>query len=331
LCDSIALQHLGVLHGLSIYISMHFYPILVWCSAQTQLPEQAKSVLEVDEERFRGFVEDLVLRAIDKRKTDLGDREIVLGRSGQGCRTSYCVYCVTTAIPYCKEKYHDDTGIISIYVNVRGLVMLVDTYCSTTAKPYTKYTKIEAYTNIETFPFAKLSSTIIYTRPYMIYSLYKHLYKELGIGARPLLELAKKAEEEGDKEMAGILRKIYAILEASKDIIREIEEADYSQAAEEAVKLLRETKNAAMAGDTERLSRLLGRAVIDIGGRSVTLGDIVDHLAGEGNKEIENLLNMLPSPAYHVPRDPEALLKLVDIYDAIITVAEHFGLEVRRK
>jgi len=298
--------------------------------AQPQLPELARRVLGVDEERFRGFIEDLVLRAIDKREADLLIAGIVLGGLGRGGGIKYSA---TTAIPYCREKYRTDTGIVSI--NKKGSFVMLDIFCSTKAKPSTRIK-----TDIVIFDFWRAGSmavTIPVTTPERLYYLYEYLYRRLGIGAGPLLDLAREAEAEGDRETASTLRKLYTLLEASGNIIREIEEKDYEQVAEKeviekadnAVELLREAREAARKGDTEKLSKLLGKVALEVEGRRATLGGIIDHLAGKGSEEVESLVEMLSD--YSAPDDPKDLLERIDIYEAVITVAEHLGLEVERE
>jgi len=155
------------------------------------------------------------------------------------------------------------------------------------------------------------------TEMWQLEHLHEFLYGELGTGARPLLELAKRAEEAGDKDMAGILKKLYAVMEASGDVIEEIKQGYRAEVPEEAVEraveLLRRAKEAARKGDLERLNRLLDTPVIESGWARITLYDIIT----EG----------YPVREVYEGRD---YLERADIYDAIITAAEHFGLEVRR-
>jgi len=237
--------------------------------------------------------------------------------------------------PLCKSKvYGGGRGAIDILGTKLGIVLRV--FCGATLA------------NLLDIAYTARPTAENYTTAKDLYSLYIALYEAVGVGARPLLELARQAEEKGDKVTAGMLRKLYAILEASKDIIEEIEQADYRWAeeqekqtverkVEEALDLLRKAKEAARRGDEARLKTLLGKTIFETPKYTrwvtskkadlvlqIKLSDIINHLAGEREGE-EGIWEL-----FHAPQeDPVSASKRADIYDVFITVAEHFGLEVR--
>jgi len=299
---------------------------------QTQLPEWARGVLEVGAEEFKRLARRLARVELyakhDARKNRLAYFTIIaLGRIRLGWRR----YDVEAEVPYCREKYGDSRGVLYAY--------MTDTLI------YFGYYCIALYT-VTSINAVLIRDGEATTSPHELYELYEFLYKKMGTGARPLLDLAIKAEAEGDREVAGVLRKLYAVIETSGDIIREIEQADYSGAKEgleeeverktrEAVELLKRAKELARKGDTEGLRKLLETVVFELPVifeppryDAITLGDIVHYLRTREGK-IKYLLS-----AYH-PRPYISLLvdalREEDIYDVIITAAEHFGLEVRRR
>jgi len=297
------------------------------------LPQEqlSRRVLEVDEESFKWFVRELAKEefrgSLYARKDELGTSSIILGA---GMPPEGVLGKVVVDAPLCKsEVYGGGRGIVDVVVTKLGMVLRV--FCGTT--PANLFDIVSLNIVYISRPTAEN-----YITPMSLYDLYRLLYKEAGVGARPLLELARQAEEEGDKGTAGVLRRLYAILEASKDIIEEIGEADYGEAreqekktverkVEEALDLLRKAKEAARRGDEAGLKMLLDETIFQTQKYTqIRLSDIIDHLAGERKREggIWELFNA-------IQEDPVIALKIADIYDAFITAAEHFGLEVRWK
>jgi len=295
--------------------------------SQAQLSEAARRVLEVDEESFKVVVRELARSELFAkhytRKNRLADTHIVLGhirKSGKG----YVPVVDVADVPLCRENYGDGRGVFHVDVTAFGLEL--------------RFHCIAGHTSLG-MSAATMDNGQATVSPWRLYRLHEFLYKELGTGARPLLELARKAEEEGGGDVAGVLRKLYAILEASGDIVREIEQADYSRVAEEevekqaerkaeeALRLLRRAKELARKGDTKGLRELLeGIKVIEAQPRGITLDDIIYYLRTGWEDNIKNLLSTYP----YTPWMLNIVLREEDIYDVFITVAEHLGLEIKR-
>jgi len=288
-------------------------------------------VLKIDEESFAGYVREITRRALtiyrvlDRRKR-LKEKAIALGTiKPEQIRREYEIY---VEIPYCQEQYSDSRGTIIAYT---AFVLFGFGYgCLAKARyhdetddetlddfNYRRETVDAAYINIRNME--------VMARPSMLYELYKFFYKELGVGARPLLDLARKAEEEGDKEVASVLTNLYAILETTKDIVREIEQADYSsvkieidedeveEKVEEALWILRRAKWLAEHGSLADL--------IDLKTSPFALSPI--HQAST-SKLIYGEIRLGYSRG-----ELEEMMKEADIYNALITIAESLGLEVR--
>jgi len=289
--------------------------------AQAQLSEAARRVLEVDEESFKGLVRELarseLLKRHDNRRSRLADTRIVLGHIRRGVRR----YEAVVEAQSCREDHGSGQGVFYVYVTSASLELgfhCVAGYISPSATAATIWDDGE-----------------VTTSPQRLYYLYHFLYKWMGIGDRPLLELARQVEEKGDREVASILRKIYAVLEVSRDIIEEIRGADHSttearveeevkRKVEEAVMLLRRAKELARKGDTKNLRGLLDIEVVEA--PRITLSDIINHLKTGQEYNINFLLST------YRPYTPMLIntLREEDIYDTFITVAEHFGLEIKR-
>jgi len=75
--------------------------------AQTQLPEIARRVLEVDEKRFKGLARMALLMPYHIRADRLATTEIVLGRVNPGERE----YRAVVEVPLCHERYGNSHGI----------------------------------------------------------------------------------------------------------------------------------------------------------------------------------------------------------------------------
>jgi len=304
--------------------------------SQSQLSELTRRVLGVDEEGFkevtREFAREELLMEHDTRRRRLADAGIVLG-SVEQVPVRRREYEAVAEVPLCRERHGDGKGVFRVVLDGAwgAMLLYLEHRCEEDADG--------ASGRVEDICYVYGGKA--YTEPHMLYALYEFLYKELGTGARPLLELARKAEEEGGGDVAGVLKKVYAILEASKDIIEEIEKADYSgvvaelereaeKRVERAIKLLREAKEVAGRGDTSRLKELLYTPVFEVGGRTETGVVVREHIW------LDDIIDELYK-AKHRPRAggkkedaavPEHILKEEDIYEAILTVAEHFGLEV---
>jgi len=320
-----------------------------------QLPVNAGAVLNASEDLFRDLVREiarmevniLVANIYTERLKDLETYNIELSEAGplEGVE-----YSVDVEIPVCHRYYGNNHGTISVVSKYKYLLLGVK--CKGSPRLYDYVMGAGSYL----LHTSKLVTTLedeynLYRKlvitPNEAYNLYKLLYKELGTGARPLLELAKKAEQAGDREVAGILRKLYALLETSKDIIEEIEQADYSQVVskiasemverrvEEAVELLRQAKEAAKRGDIEELEVLLGTGLFKTPTPeiiTITLRDIIDYLSREAGETIAD--HMLWRGFSKIIEEEIAeiitaeVMKRIDILDALITAAEHFGLYV---
>jgi len=291
--------------------------------AQEQLLEIAKRILEVDEERFKELVRELarseLIKRHNNRRSRLADTRIVLGHIRRGVRR----YEAVVKAQSCREDYGGGQGVFYVYVTAVVHELKLGFRC------------IASYISHSVETAIIWDDGQVTTSPWRLYYLYYFLYKWVGIGTRPLLDLAKKTEEEGDREVAGILRKIYAILEVSKDIVREIEEADYSSAetglekeverkTREVVELLKRAKELARRGNTEGLRGLLDIEVVE--SPRITLSDIINHLRTGQEYNINFLLS-----TYRPYTSILGTLREEDIYDAILTAAEHFGLEIRWK
>lgn len=283
-------------------------------------------VLDTGEERFRELVRELARRAqYHIRRDRLRFSVIILGSIRPGERK----YGAIVEAPLCGQRYGDGQGIF--YVNVDQYLM-----------NYFRFMNLEFNCAADRSgkPIRGVAAYIllngwVVTDPLRLYNLYKILYKEVGTGARPLLELAGQAEANGDREAANALKKIYAILEASKDIIGEIEQGDYSNVkvgvderelelkVDEAVELLIKAKKLAREGDITRLRDLLRHSEIVVTPRyTISLEDIIL------GKRLWDLIEELSA---YSPKDLGEVLREADIYDAIITVAEYFGLKVERE
>jgi len=293
--------------------------------AQEQIPPWVKWatrwVLNTDEERFRELVRELARKDIAAELYDrlywLGKTRIVLG-SGAGIPTGR-EYRVEADLPPCRQGHGSGRGTVYF---TRDIGYLYLGYQCAAGAPGTAMRA--GYISPE---------GEVKTRPEWLYGLHSLLYRRLGTGARPLLDLARQAEQAGDREVASVLRRLYAILEASKDIVEEIRGADYSWDAEEeareverrvgrAVELLRRAKEAARKKDTEELERLLDAFVLKWLG--VRLHEVARHIGGGiKSRRVEDALRL-----YTV--EPRHLLKAIDTFDVFVTVAEHFGLEVER-
>jgi len=160
------------------------------------------------------------------------------------------------------------------------------------------------------------------------------LYRDLGTGADLLLVFAGKAEKAGNEVAASAIRNLHLLLRASAGRIREIEEADYSLAADRevgmkvgrAIRLLERAREAARGGDIGRLEEVLGTVVFETPWYRITLGDIIEYLQGIYVGSVFRLLIELATPASgKVLRE---MVREIDIYRAFITAAKELGLEV---
>jgi len=276
----------------------------------------AELVLQVEERRFRELVENLVRNVLTMRFEELSRTRIYLGSVALVERG----YSVRARLTYCKR--YGGRGTVSVTVGVSSIELRVE--CSGTPP----------------VPPARHGTALIdadrqsaYTTPGLLYGLYRLLYRNLGTGADPLLWLAREARGKGDAEVAGVLERLHAVLEASGGIVEEVEREDLAKAVadevegrvEESVHLLRAAKEAAKRGDTRRLEALLGMDVITAPGGAVrvTLGDILRYLAGERVGSVEWVLNYPVIVA-------ESELALIDIYGVFVEAAEHLNLGVQR-
>jgi len=303
-------------------IFMLYIWLLGVCLPRAYLPEITRIVLETDEELFRVFAQWLaknkLLRPYFTREGWLMSTDIVLGYA----RPDEGRYETEVESPLCRERYGSSWGVFSIAI--LATTLRLGLRCAAGHKD--EYDVAVAYVR---------SSGETTTHPPEFYILYHFLYRHVGTGARPLLDLAEKAEQAGDKGLADMLKRLYALLEASKDIIEEIEKMDYSHIevrvkreiegiAKRATELLREAKEAARKGDREELDRLLNTAAINITGYRIKLGSMITEL-------YDRFIYDIDYPHHRKIASAVRALKRADIYEAIITVAEHFGLEVKRK
>jgi len=297
------------------------------------LSETARRVLEIDEGSFTEYVRELTRRALTAykvldRKKRLKKMAIALGTiRPEQIRRDYEIS--STEIPYCQEQYGDSRGAISAYIDF--IVFGFGYGCLAKTRHDDETNDDENDDDVDmTVDAAYINRNMeVMARPSMLYDLYKFFYKELGTGARPLLELAEKAEQEGDKEVADVLRRIYALLEASKGIIREIEQKDYSgvkveideseveRKVEEAVSIIARAKWLAKYGSLANFIDLVTNSFALSPLHEPTIRQLIYSATGEGR-----LLRF-------TRRELEETIREADIYDTIIRIAEQLGLEVK--
>jgi len=309
----------------------------------------ARMILNTDEEKFREFVRELVRRAIFlsqcyDRLERLARAYVVLGsirpdeRKYGGYGTIIMIapggeviyveaiermYEAIAEVPLCRERYGSGQGVF--YAIVTGDQLKLECRCvagGVSIRP----------TGTSTGVAVIWHDGLVEMRLRTLYDLYKFFYKEVGTGARPLLDLAEQAEERGDREVAGVLKRLYALLEASKGTISEVEQKDYSgveaavdereveKRVEEAVELLRKAKELAREGDTERLigfvtdnKLVLSRWYI------IWLNEIVRYLERGKGVAIEEIL----------AEDIGEVAREIGICNMALTMAERLGLAVR--
>lgn len=288
------------------------------------LSEQARLVLGTDETRFRGFVGELVRRAMSRSfrlfNDELGSTVIALGRAALADK-EYKEYVVDAGVPVCQRGPGGGRGSLSISIRGRGpgggsvhLCVL----CG--GAPVWGPAEVAAVTGQGVFA-VRLKDLL---------QLYRLFYKELGTGADVLLDLAKRAGEAGDKDMDKILTRLYLLLGTSASMVEEeveAKQAAYSQAAraeverwvEEAVHVLRLAKRAARRGDTKELENMLGAPVIDTPQYVITLGDILGHMAGKRNPTIDGLLRD------DTLADPAEEMKTTDTLRVFMITADYIG------
>jgi len=276
-------------------------------------PGPARKILEIDGQRFRELVENLARNVLTMRLEELSKTRIYLAPAAPVGR----VYSVEVRVPRCWRQ--GGRGTVSVIVGASSIELGVSCGGTPPAPP--------ARHGIALIDADRQSA---YTTPGLLYGLYRVLYRNLGTGAAPLLWLAREAGGRGDVEMAGVLERLHAILEASGGVVEEVELEDpvravaeeVRQRAEEAAHLLRMAREAARRGDTERLERLLSIDVITAGRVRISLGDIVRHLAGEADANVFQVLNYPVITGEHE-------LSLVDIYGVFVETAEHLNLEIQ--
>jgi len=281
----------------------------------------AGMILNTDEEKFRNFVRELVRRAISLSKCfDHIERMrvyVVLGSIRPGERKYEAIF----ELPLCRERYGNSQGVF--YAIVTKYYLTLGCRC--------------AAGSVDIRPTGTVTATIRHDGLvemgllWTLYDLYKFFYKEIGTGARPLLDLAEQAEKRNDEGVTGVLKRLYTLLEASKDTISEIEQKDYSgvevvdereveKKVEEAVELLRKAKELAKEGNTERLiSFVIDNKLVLSRWYIIWLNEIVRYLETGRGVAIEEILS----------EDIGEIVKKVDICNAALTVANLLGLEVR--
>jgi len=310
----------------------------------------AGMILNTDEERFREFVRELVRRAIlisqcydhierlarayvvlgsirpDERKYG-GYGTIIVAAPGGGVIHVEAIermYEAIAEVPLCRERYSNSQGVF--YAIVTGVHLKLECRCvagGVGIRPAGTSTGVAIIRHD-----GLVEMRLLWT----LYDLYKFFYKEIGTGARPLLDLADQAEKRGDEGVAGVLKRLYTLLEASKGTISEIEQKDYSSVeaavderevekrVEEAVGLLRKAKELAKEGNTERLiGFVIDNKLVLSRWYIIWLDEIVRYLETGRGMAIEEILS----------EDIGEIVKEIDICNAALTVANLLGLEVR--
>jgi len=170
--------------------------------------------------------------------------------------------------------------------------------------------------------------------PRTLYGLYRFLYRELGVGAEPLAELAREAEGAGDRALASYLGAAYIALEAAADTVASLEEADYSgvvlrpsaeevgRAVERALGLLREAREAVGRGDLERARQAVEAVLFSTPEHRVRLKDFVKHLTKH-----PSLVILEVSRASILRTSPGELVRTIDIYRALARASEAAGFK----
>jgi len=314
--------------------------------------------LNTDEERFRELVRELVRRAIflsqcydrleqlarayavlgsirpDERKYG-GYGTMIMAAPGGGVihvEAVERIYEAIAEVPLCRERYGSGQGVF--YAIVTGIWLKLECRCvagGVGIRPD------RTSTGAAIIRHDGLVEMRLLPR---LYDLYKFFYKEVGTGARPLLDLADQAEKRGDEGVAGVLKRLYALLEASKGTFSEIEQKDYSgveaavdereveKRVEEAVEILRKAKELAREGDTDRLiSFVIDNRLVLSQWFIIWLNEIVRYLKRGKEMTIEGIL----------AEDIGEVVREIDIHSAALAVAERLSpvrwlpLKVRRQ
>jgi len=299
-------------------------------------------VLDVDVQDFKRLAGELVRRTqvapLISHAYELGLADITLVRTDSG-RLDYddydVVYRVSHKIPNCKEGY------IEVEFNevTHGYDFSMNVCIDCDGGRYFSCAHAALVKN-------DVDADEVVTKPLLVYDLYRFLKHE-GVGAKPLLEIAALAEEEGDGEIADALRKLYTLLVSLERVAAGMKQVDYSSAETEAedvevvrgvgraVELLREARRAAERGNTALLDRLYETAVVATPGLTVedetepwrvfrvdeiSLRDIVEYLISPSSGYSEYVKALLD-------HDPEDLARETSIYRAILDAARVLGLD----
>jgi len=171
--------------------------------------------------------------------------------------------------------------------------------------------------------------------PRVLYGLHRFLYRELGVGAEPLAELAGEAEGAGDRALASYLGAAYMTLEEAADTVASLEEADYSsvelkpsgeevaRAVERALGLLGEAREAVGRGDLERARQAVETVLFSTPEHRVRLKDFVKHLTRPSYYTVIDEVSHISI----LRASPRELARAIDIYRALVRAAEAAGFK----